>query len=410
MEFRDYYKVLGVERSASEQEIRTAFRKLARKFHPDVNPNNKDAEARFKEINEAYQVLSDAEKRKKYDSLGADWERGVSEEEMRQRYARSAGAQGFTAGGAAGGGDFSDFFESFFGGLGGARRGGARRGGAARQDVVLAASTGKQIRAYPVAGGVVAAGIRRTVIVGPTSVTSYSNASGAAVWRDPTGPAEQAWRVDGGLLYVAVSALGVLSAAPVTAVRQINLRTGAERLIEPGGGTFAGSLSGAADGVLLFTGPAGLSMYRAATGKLIARRAGAAAEGVDPARQVLYADTARALIGIDPMTGANEAGTSVPGPLRTYGVLDGVALGLDPGAAGAAWGYSIAKRHVIWTTRSLPWPHYFVDPSGLGGSADPANDIVLLVICARVGQAAPASAPLVAGLACRRPMLVAIDR
>src|SRR5208282_6832937 len=117
MEFRDYYKVLGVERVASETEIRSAYRKLARKFHPDVNPNNKDAEARFKEINEAYQVLSDTEKRKKYDTLGADWERGVPEEEMRQRYARSgAGAQGFGAGGAT---DFSDFFESFFGGLGG---------------------------------------------------------------------------------------------------------------------------------------------------------------------------------------------------------------------------------------------------------------------------------------------------
>ena len=127
MEFRDYYKVLGVERSASETEIRSAYRKLARKFHPDVNPNNKDAEARFKEINEAYQVLSDTEKRKKYDTLGADWERGVSEEEMRQRYARSGagaqgfGPQGFSAGGAT---DFSDFFESFFGGLGGGARGG----------------------------------------------------------------------------------------------------------------------------------------------------------------------------------------------------------------------------------------------------------------------------------------------
>ncbi len=120
MEFRDYYKVLGVERGATEQQIRSAYRKLARKFHPDVNPNNKDAEQRFKEINEAYQVLSDAEKRKKYDALGADWERGASEEEMRQRYARSGGAQGFSAG------DFSDFFESFFGGLGGAARGGTR--------------------------------------------------------------------------------------------------------------------------------------------------------------------------------------------------------------------------------------------------------------------------------------------
>ena len=76
MEFRDYYKVLGVERSATEAEIKTAYRKLARKYHPDVNPNNKDAERRFKEANEAYQVIGDAEKRKKYDELGADWKQG----------------------------------------------------------------------------------------------------------------------------------------------------------------------------------------------------------------------------------------------------------------------------------------------------------------------------------------------
>ena len=77
MEFSDYYKVLGVERSASEADIKSAYRKLARKYHPDVNPNDKEAEAQFKEINEAYQVLSDAEKRKKYDELGADWEHGA---------------------------------------------------------------------------------------------------------------------------------------------------------------------------------------------------------------------------------------------------------------------------------------------------------------------------------------------
>jgi molecular chaperone DnaJ len=139
MEFRDYYKTLGVPRTASEAEIKSAYRKLARKHHPDVNPNNKDAEVKFKEINEAYQVIGDPEKRKKYDELGADWERGASQEEMMRRYAREqaaagAGARGGGAnfgGGADFGGDFSDFFSQFFGG--GGRRGPTRsRGGSSR--------------------------------------------------------------------------------------------------------------------------------------------------------------------------------------------------------------------------------------------------------------------------------------
>src|SRR5215469_5818070 len=132
MEFRDYYKTLGVERKASDAEIKSAYRKLARKFHPDVNPNNKQAEARFKEINEAYQVIGDPEKRKKYDELGADWEHGVSQEEMMRRYAQQQAAAGGRAGTGfeGGGGDFSDFFSQFFGGGMGAgfgrSRGGAR--------------------------------------------------------------------------------------------------------------------------------------------------------------------------------------------------------------------------------------------------------------------------------------------
>jgi DnaJ-class molecular chaperone len=131
MEFRDYYKILGVERNASEADIKSAFRKLARKHHPDVNPNNKDAERKFKEINEAYQVIGDPEKRKKYDELGADWERGTSQEDMMRRYAEQQAARG--AGTRQGanfeGGDFSDFFSQFFGGGGG---GGRSRGGAPR--------------------------------------------------------------------------------------------------------------------------------------------------------------------------------------------------------------------------------------------------------------------------------------
>ena len=73
MEFKDYYQTLGVTKSSSEKEIKQAYRKLARKHHPDVNPGDKSAEARFKEINEAYEVLGDSDKRKKYDELGANW-------------------------------------------------------------------------------------------------------------------------------------------------------------------------------------------------------------------------------------------------------------------------------------------------------------------------------------------------
>lgn len=115
MEFKDYYKVLGVERGATAADIKSAYRKLARKYHPDVNPNDKKAEAQFKDINEAYQVLSDAEKRRKYDQLGADWEHGVDQEEILRRYAASQGRGEAAHGAGFDTADMSDFFSQFFG-------------------------------------------------------------------------------------------------------------------------------------------------------------------------------------------------------------------------------------------------------------------------------------------------------
>jgi DnaJ-class molecular chaperone len=116
MEYLDYYAVLGVPRTADEKQIKSAFRKLARKFHPDVNPGNKEAEDQFKRVNEAYEVLSSKEKREKYDTLGSQWEQISRDEELRRQYAAENEE-------AASGGDFSDFFSTFFSG-GGRRRGG----------------------------------------------------------------------------------------------------------------------------------------------------------------------------------------------------------------------------------------------------------------------------------------------
>ncbi|WP_037318763.1 DnaJ C-terminal domain-containing protein [Salegentibacter sp. Hel_I_6] len=137
MDFIDYYKLLELDKSASQADIKKAYRKLARKYHPDLNPNNKEAQLRFQQINEANEVLSDPEKRKKYDQYGKDWQHADAYEEAKKQQ-QASGGRTYSGGGFGGGqggysysgnfddDTFSDFFEEMFGS--GARAHGSGRG------------------------------------------------------------------------------------------------------------------------------------------------------------------------------------------------------------------------------------------------------------------------------------------
>lgn len=118
----DYYKILEIDKSASDDDIKKAYRKLARKYHPDLNPNNKEAEGKFKEINEAKEVLSDPEKRKKFDQYGKDWKNADAFEQAKQNKGQQqGGSQQFYQSGDFNKEDFSDYFESMFGGARGSQ-------------------------------------------------------------------------------------------------------------------------------------------------------------------------------------------------------------------------------------------------------------------------------------------------
>ncbi len=137
MAFIDYYKILGVDKNASEKDIKGAYRKLARKYHPDLNPNDAEANKKFQQLNEANEVLSNAENRKKYDQYGENWQHSEAYEQARQQqqnqqrsYAGGSGGRGYEYegfGNDGGGDDFSEFFQSMFGGsMGGSRGGGGQ--------------------------------------------------------------------------------------------------------------------------------------------------------------------------------------------------------------------------------------------------------------------------------------------
>jgi curved DNA-binding protein len=115
MTFVDYYKILGIDKTATPKDIKNAYRKLARKHHPDLNPNDADAKKNFQLVNEANEVLSDPEKRKKYDEYGENWQHADEYEKQKQYDQQSSGSRRTSRSGTQSGSDFSDFFESMFG-------------------------------------------------------------------------------------------------------------------------------------------------------------------------------------------------------------------------------------------------------------------------------------------------------
>ena len=128
MDFIDYYKILEIDKKATQAQIKKAYRKLARKLHPDLNPNDKTAQEKFQRVNEANEVLSDPEKRKKYDQYGKDWQHADAFEEAKknQRSSSTGNRRSYSSAGGSNE-DFSDFFESMFGGAGGGFSGGGRQ-------------------------------------------------------------------------------------------------------------------------------------------------------------------------------------------------------------------------------------------------------------------------------------------
>jgi hypothetical protein len=283
--------------------------------------------------------------------------------------------------------------------------------GAARAEVILSAATGRQIRVYPAAafGGAVWADTARTVIVGSAAVLAYANSTGRVLWERSIGAGAPAWRAAGRYIYVTEPG----TAGGMPPVRQISLMTGAERIVRPRPAAFAGTLAGVIDvprsggepsaAVLMFSGAKGVAAY-GLNGEMLWHQDGGVLELADSPQGVVYLAEGSKLTGIEALSGTEVSSVAISIAASLYWVSDGVALGLDQNALGEAWGYSLTGRRVAWTSVALPWPHFFPDLSGLGGSASGAGDVALLAACALVG-AAPAAA---AAPPCVRPELAAV--
>lgn len=286
-------------------------------------------------------------------------------------------------------------------------------GGESWREVILSAATGLQLWSFASSelGGAVWAGKSSVVVVGASAVTSYATATGRVLWRRGIGRVAQAWKISGRDLYVEQTVGGYLSASPVTALRRIDLQTGSEQAVKPDSRAFAGTLVGVVGGVALFAGADGLSGYSAQTGRLlwplsVRQQIPGTLELIDSYRRTAYVSSGNALTGLDVHTGRATSDPVRALSASLYAITRGVALGLDQaqGDLGEAWGYDVVTHRVVWTSGALPWPHFFVDPTGLSGSVSSPRDVTLLTTCAAVGTASGnnAAAP------CLRPELAAI--
>jgi outer membrane protein assembly factor BamB len=271
-----------------------------------------------------------------------------------------------------------------------------------RDEVIVSAATGGQLRTYPAAayGGAVAADGDSVVVVDQAAVTAYENSTGRVLWSRAIGPPGQTWQVSGQYVYVAQPD----GSAGVQEVRRISLSTGAEVVLHPASSVYPGTLSAVVDGVMLFSTPGEVAAYNGDTGALLWHKPQMVLELADPSASAVYLASGTALVGLDIASGHVVSRTSLSVAGSLYWVSGGVALGLDQNALGDAWGYSLDSHRVLWTSAGLPWPHFFVDLSGLGGSATPGGRVALIATCARVGPKPTATS----AAHCLRPELAAV--